>query len=218
MSHLVSKRTAVLLALIGAGLILLAGSRTWATVGLTGSLPGVSHLAVSGRHSDAAAIPIALAVAAGAIVLATSSRVVRAIVGLGLTIGGLVVVVGAVQAGRDRDAALARAVQDALGVVSHGGGAVFGDDVDSSVVFSVWPWVAVAGGLVVVLAGLLTLARGWSWTGPSRRYERDAGATAAVPATPAEPAPAAAKPAGPGSTWDALSRGEDPTAMLDERT
>jgi uncharacterized membrane protein (TIGR02234 family) len=217
-NRLASKRTAVLLALIGAGLILLAGSRTWATVRLIGSLPGTSQMTVSGRRSDAAAIPIALAVAAGAIVLATAGRVVRVVVGAGLTAGGLVVAVGAARAGHSHEAALSRAVQDVLGVVSRAGGAGFGNDVESAVVFSVWPWVAVTGGLLVVLAGLLTLARGWSWAGPSRRYERAGEPLPAAPGTPAARAPVTPGPVSPGSTWDALSRGEDPTSRVEERT
>ena len=200
-SRFTARRSVVLLALLGAGLVLLAATRTWATVEAVGALPGLSDLAVPGRHLAPGAIPIALAVAAGAIVLATSGRTVRFAVAAGLLVGAVVVVVNGVDGALDRTRTTATAVRDSL-KVSGAGFAAGSTPVD----VTIWPWVAVLGGVLIGLAGLLTLVGGRSWAGPTRRYEREKAA-----------APVSAEP-NPAGTWDALSRGEDPTSAPGERT
>ncbi len=64
-----------------------------------------------------------------------------------------------------------------------------------------WPFVAVAAGVVVVAAAGGVVARAGRWPARGERFERSPGS--------------AAEPAGDGSpraVWDALDRGEDPTA------
>ncbi|WP_370192061.1 TIGR02234 family membrane protein [Streptacidiphilus sp. MAP5-52] len=73
---------------------------------------------------------------------------------------------------------------------------------------SAWPWVAVLGGVLLVLAGLLTVAKGAAWPGMSARYDAPAGAEPARP----KRAPAAEPTHSPADLWKALDRGEDPTA------
>jgi hypothetical protein len=202
------RREAVLLALLGAVLIILACTRTWATVKVTGNLPGMSDLAVSGRRAAPAGIPVALAAAAGAVVLLTSGRLVRAVVAAGLAVAGALLTVSAVRATRDSSGAVAKALRDSLGVYSTGPAARSSSLADgSSVDISLWPWVAAVGAVLIVAAGLLVLIRGWSWPGPSRRYERPDQPVTAVPAK-----------IGPAGTWDALSRGEDPTSRVEDPT
>lgn len=64
---------------------------------------------------------------------------------------------------------------------------------------AVWPGVALAGGLLLATGGLLALLRGHRWGGLSDAYR--------TPAARAEQVPATDK-----GVWDALDRGEDPTA------
>lgn len=61
-----------------------------------------------------------------------------------------------------------------------------------------WPVLAAAGGLAVVAAGTVTIARGTRWPSMGARYER--------------PAQTRDRPADPARLWQALDRGEDPTA------
>jgi uncharacterized membrane protein (TIGR02234 family) len=68
------------------------------------------------------------------------------------------------------------------------------------VTVTAWPWCTAAGGLLLAAAGLLTAVRGRSWSVLGRRYEAPA---AAAPQEPTER-----------SLWEALDRGEDPTANL----
>lgn len=58
-----------------------------------------------------------------------------------------------------------------------------------------WPWLALAGGVLVAVAGALTVARAGSWPGTGTRFERGARTDGAAPR----------------DAWDALDRGEDPT-------
>ncbi len=68
--------------------------------------------------------------------------------------------------------------------------------------------LAVAAGVLGVAAGLVVVRRGWRWPAMGRRYERPGGAAepgprlAAAPTTDEERAAA----------WQALDRGQDPTA------
>ena len=62
-----------------------------------------------------------------------------------------------------------------------------------------WPYAAVGAGLLLGAGGLLVAARGRRWAAMSARYD----APAARAERPGRPEVAA---------WDALDRGEDPTA------
>jgi len=68
--------------------------------------------------------------------------------------------------------------------------------------FTAWPGAALLGGALLALGGLVVVARGGRWATLSARYEAPA-ARAAAPAAAPRPEVAA---------WDALDRGEDPTA------
>ncbi|GAA4040718.1 Trp biosynthesis-associated membrane protein [Nonomuraea soli] len=61
---------------------------------------------------------------------------------------------------------------------------------------TVWPYVAIGGGLLVLLGGIATVVRGVRWQAMSERYGRDRPRTED----------------GDRSMWDALDRGEDPTS------
>ncbi len=62
-----------------------------------------------------------------------------------------------------------------------------------------WSWVALAGGVVLAGGGVLTFLKGHRWGGLSDAYR--------TPAARADSAPVTDK-----GVWDALDRGEDPTA------
>ncbi len=68
-----------------------------------------------------------------------------------------------------------------------------------------WPYVAVAGGALLLLAGLLALRYGRQWPAMSGRYERSGAPR------PRRQAPAV-DPDRPEDIWKALDRGEDPTS------
>lgn len=84
---------------------------------------------------------------------------------------------------------------------------------------SVWAWLVAAGGMLIGLGALIVAVRGRGWPDPGGRYD------AAAPAGPGGRAGAEARAGGAAraegearaepsgrAAWDALDRGEDPTA------
>lgn len=74
-----------------------------------------------------------------------------------------------------------------------------------------WPLLAVAGGLVVAGQGVAVVVRSRRWPAMGARYERGGRAARPEPDRPAGPG-SQGKPARTEEMWQALDRGEDPTA------
>jgi uncharacterized membrane protein (TIGR02234 family) len=182
---------AILLCLAGAGLALLAATRTW-TVEVTvrlAPLP-VQHTDRTGGALLPWLPPLALVGLAGAgALIATRGNVRRAL-------GVLLLLLG-------------------LGLAAGGGYGVF-DATDAGVSGArvAWPVLCALGGLLLAAGGVSALLRGHRWPGMGARYERPvrgAGHQRADRPTAGIPP----KKAGSGSVtstqaWDALDRGEDP--------
>lgn len=197
------KIAAALLSAAGAGLILASDGRGWASATVTAPI----RLSVQTSGSNLTSLPYALGLAglAGAVALFAVRRIGRYLVGavlLGAGIGTVVAV--ATNLGRLDSTQLARTAEQTLGASAAQLGPVSN---------TAWPYVTVAGGVLVALSGVLTLVRGRSWAGLSSRYDRNTRTTS----TPATSTVAASDPtpeAEPTSRelWDALNRGTDPTA------
>jgi len=216
------KVLAALLAAAGAGLILASGGRGWAVATVTAPV----RLSVEATGSSLTSLPYALGLAglAGAVALFAVRRIGRYLVGLVLLGAGAGTVAAVVSnLGHLDGTTLAKAAEQTLGASAAQLGNVSN---------TAWPYVTIAGGVLVALSGLLTLARGRSWTGLSNRYEVAPGAArttdsadpvvaaastgaASGSASAAEsvPVPASVSAAEPTSRdlWDALNRGADPT-------
>ncbi|MBE1492305.1 Trp biosynthesis-associated membrane protein [Plantactinospora soyae] len=173
----------VLGCLLGAGLAVFAATRTWAVEVAARPAPLPATRTV---HSGADLLPwlpaLALVGLAGAgAVLGTR--------GLGRRlVGGLLAAVGA-------------------GVAI--GGAYGGFGTDQGDIRLTWPLLCVLGGLLTMVAGGVTTARGAAWPVMGARYER------APRRSEPEPNPVADESRLDGrrtrAAWDALDRGEDPT-------
>ncbi|MFG2221682.1 TIGR02234 family membrane protein [Streptomyces sp. NPDC048644] len=190
-----SLAAALLLGAAGAGLALLASGRTWArgtAVLAQGDLPRT----VSG--TDVTGVPGALAVVGLAALVAVFAvrRVGRYAVAALLALSGLGIAVAAALGNSDT-AALREKAATAVGLS--------GTDVHH-VTHTLWPWVAAAGGVLLLIAGLLALFRGRHWPAMSGRYERTADG-ARGPRRAAQ----APDPDRPEEIWKSLDRGEDPT-------
>lgn len=186
---------AVALCLAGAALVLLAAGRPWArAVVAEAGLPRVS-LAPSGRAAGSVAGALGLVGLAGVVALAATRRTGRVLTGAVLLLAGAGVVTdGVARAGRP--AGSLRAAAAAAAGIS--------DPQLAGVAATGWPWASVAGGVLLLAAGVLTVARGRRWAVLSARYDAP------------DARPAAGQPAGPGREpevvlWDALDRGDDPT-------
>jgi uncharacterized membrane protein (TIGR02234 family) len=215
--------TAALLAIVGGATGLLATSQTWARAVVTSPVSG-GRVPVTVTGKDAAQVVVALALVAlaGGVALLLARRLGRWLIGLLLVLAGAA---GAASAASSAGAPSDAVSEKAQGVVGAVGTTVSGTSVTA------WPWVAVVGGVLVVLAGVLAVVRARRWAVGGARFEpasdpvagdalADAGVDRADRAAgvdgvggigvPSE-APEPPGPGGPGAAWDALSRGEDPT-------
>ncbi|WP_407553629.1 TIGR02234 family membrane protein [Streptomyces sp. Pv4-95] len=186
---------ALLAGALGAGLALLSSGRTWAegtAVLAQGELPR----RVTG--SDVTGVPGALAVVGLAALVAVFAvrRAGRIAVAALLALSGLGTVVAAVLGNSDTSALREKAAT-AVGLT--------GTDVHH-VTHTLWPWVAAAGGVLLLIAGVLALLHGRYWPAMSGRYERTPGGGRGP-----RRAPAAPDLDRPEEIWKSLDRGEDPT-------
>jgi uncharacterized membrane protein (TIGR02234 family) len=177
--------------LVGAGLALYALTRVW-SVQVT-VRPGLSDLRTA--RTGGAELPwlpaLALVVLAAAGALPAVRGVARRALGVLLVLAGAALAVGAVAARVGLDAGTA------------------------GVAAALWPVTAVAGGVLVALGGWWTAWHGHRWPAMGARYERRTAPVAqrAAPASkPAEGSGTAQAPVDTRVAWDALDRGEDPTA------
>ncbi len=179
----------LLLTVLGAVLVLTAVSRTWAQGRVSG------QLAVSATGSEISGLPGALALVglASAVAVFAVRGAGRIAVGALVALAGLGAAVAAALGAGDTSTVDATAATK-LGLV--------GTTADH-VTHSAWPWVALAGALLLAGAGLLTVLRGGGWPTMGTRYDAPAAAKARPAAGPADT---------PADFWKALDRGEDPTA------
>ncbi|GAA4667734.1 hypothetical protein GCM10023347_21040 [Streptomyces chumphonensis] len=178
---------------LGAALVLVSAGQTWGEAVATG--PG-GALPVEVGGGDVTGVPSALAlVGLAALVAVFAVRgAARLLVALTLTLCGAGAVVAAL-AGAVDTGALSDAAATATGL---SGGSL------RDVSHSAWPYVAAAGGALLVLVGLLALRHGRRWPAMGSRYERGSGARRPRPGPGAD----ADRPE---DLWKALDRGEDPT-------
>ncbi|WP_393084408.1 TIGR02234 family membrane protein [Streptomyces sp. LN704] len=183
---------ALLCGALGAAVALLATRQNWSQGTATvagGAFP------LTARGSDVTGVPAALAVVGLAALVAVFAvrRSGRLLVSALLALSGAGTAVAAVLGAGDDSALDEKAA------------AVSGDTAATADALShtAWPYVAAAGGALILVAGLLALRYGRLWPAMSGRYERDG-----------TPRPRKARPVDPDrpeDLWKALDRGEDPT-------
>ncbi|GAA4778404.1 Trp biosynthesis-associated membrane protein [Citricoccus nitrophenolicus] len=204
------RRTAVLWALAAGAIILGTGAQTWIE---SAGLSGLATTSVTTTGNQAAAVVPAMGLVgmAGGIALSMARRIGRWISAVLMVLAGLMAGFSAVHAALQPATAAQAQVSEASGTTADAG----------SYVVTVWPWLTLVGGVLLLLCGLAVLLLGRDWV-TSRRHESPV--ATGVPAT-ATGATATATGAGTGSAsedgdgsdldeidaWDELSRGQDPT-------
>ncbi|AYL35566.1 TIGR02234 family membrane protein [Streptomyces fungicidicus] len=188
-----SLAVALLSGALGAAVALLATRQEWSQ-GTASVAGGTFPLTANG--SDVTGVPAALAVVGLAALVAVFAvrGAGRLVVAALLALSGAGTVVAAVLGATDSSALDEKAAEvsgdtsAAVGALSH----------------TPWPYVAAAGGALLLLAGLLALRYGRLWPAMSGRYERNG-------AVRPRRRPARVDPDRPEDLWKALDRGEDPT-------
>ncbi|MEV5103586.1 TIGR02234 family membrane protein [Streptomyces massasporeus] len=188
-----SLAVALLSGALGAAVALLATRQQWSQGTATvagGAFP------LTAKGSDVTGVPAALAIVGLAALVAVFAvrRAGRFVVAALLALSGVGIVAAALLGASDSSALDEQAAQ-ASGDTSA--------SVDA-LSHTAWPYVAVVGGVLILVAGLLALRYGRLWPAMSGRYER--GTTP----QPRRKAPAV-DPDRPEDLWKALDRGEDPT-------
>ncbi|MEV7885547.1 TIGR02234 family membrane protein [Streptomyces sp. NPDC002817] len=188
-----SLAVALLSGALGAAVALLATRQQWSEG--TATVAG-GDFPLTAKGSDVTGVPAALAIVGLAALVAVFAvrKAGRFAVAALLALSGAGIVAAALLGVNDAsalDEQAAKASGDASATVA-------------ALSHTAWPYVAVAGGALILLAGLLALRYGRLWPAMSGRYERN-GAPRPVRR------PKAADPDRPEEMWKALDRGEDPT-------
>ncbi|GIH26372.1 hypothetical protein Aph01nite_46820 [Acrocarpospora phusangensis] len=163
----------------GGGLTLLAAGRDWAVLTSAATVPSPSALTLTGGEVAASLTPVALAGLAGAVAVLAARGVWRSV------LAGLVALCGA--------AVVLASLRAWGGDLAPGGSAA------ATAELTFWPLAAVAGGALLVLAGLYAAARATRWAAPARGSR-----------TPM-------RASGERELWDALDAGLDPTVSDEHR-
>ncbi|WP_031069070.1 TIGR02234 family membrane protein [Streptomyces sp. NRRL WC-3742] len=175
----------LLLTVLAAVLVLTAAGKVWAE-GRAGSLDvSVTGSTISELPGGLALVGLAAAVAVFAVRGAG-----RLAVGALTLLAGLGAAAAAVAGAGDTDALDTEAARKLA----------LAGSTATEVTHGAWPWLAVVGGLLLAVAGLLTLRYGRGWPAMGSRYE-----------APTRKGPAKADT--PADLWKALDRGEDPTTV-----
>ena len=192
MSRLSSKGVVVLLALVGAGLLLVSAFRPWVT-GAVDDVLGATRLSATGAEVAPGLTAVALAIGAAAIAIVAAGRIARVIAVVAYALCVLVAAALAVRVLLDPEGVLGPVAASRVGRTGS---------VDTVAEATIWPWVALLACLVALLglAGAVVGIRRWG--GPSQRYEVPDGAAADVAGPRGERV---------ASDWDELSAGRDPT-------
>jgi uncharacterized membrane protein (TIGR02234 family) len=176
----------------GGGMVLFAVGRTWLEVVARrpSPLPDVT-LALSGRSLEPLVAGLGIVGLAGVVGLLATRRWGRLAVAAIVALSGVGVLVTALTRLTAPGAAEATTLLDDAGR-SAGAATV------TATAHPGWPLLAAAGGLLLALGGLAALLRSRRWPTMSARYETPAARTD--------------RPRTDAAVWDALDRGDDPTA------
>ena len=170
--------------LVSAVLVLGAWTQPWLSV----TIDGADHIA-RGQDAAPALSVIALAVVALLAALMIGRPGLRTVLGAVMTGLGVLAVITLVPLLFSDVAALssmARLLADATGMAGFA---------DQPVTRTAWPFVALAGAVLIALVGLAVMLTTRRWPVATSKYDADA-----------------AKPDTNAGAWDALSEGEDPTS------
>ncbi|SDH28652.1 Trp biosynthesis-associated membrane protein [Microbacterium pygmaeum] len=201
---------AVLAILVAGALGVISSTQTWLDVVLD---DGADHLLlVAGADAVPILAPLSLAVLALGAALSIVGPILRFAFGvLTVLVGALLGYLTAVVAFTAPVAAVASRVTTATGIT----GADAVADLVLSITTTPWPFITLLACVLLVAAGIFTLATAATWRGSGRKYESDtpdgARATSAG-RTQTDAAASGSRRFDAVDSWDDLSRGADPTA------
>ncbi len=178
------------LATLGAVLTLAAASQPWVSAVVTmGELR--IPLQAAGSALTSVIIPLGIGGLAGALAVITFRGPGRVVTGALMVCAALTVIAATVRVLGDVADAAAPAAGKTIGLTEIR---------VSEISITLWPWLTLLGGVLIAVAGVLTIVRGRRWPVISGRYQAP---------REQEKLPPAKEP--PHQLWDTLDRGNDPT-------
>ncbi|WP_375384390.1 Trp biosynthesis-associated membrane protein [uncultured Microbacterium sp.] len=186
----------VVATILAGALGVISSTQTWVVVTLA---DGAAHTVdVAGAAAIPVLAPLSLATLALGAALSIVGLLLRWVFGvLTLVIAVALGILTSLAAFATPVAAYAASVTSTTGITGTDAVAAL----VSSATTTPWPYVTLVAWVVLLAAGIMTLATATRWGGTGRRYRTDAGA-----------AGAASRPRDAVDSWDDLSRGSDPTA------
>ncbi|GAB3047321.1 Trp biosynthesis-associated membrane protein [Sediminivirga luteola] len=187
--------TVTALLLIAAALYL-AASQTWVHAQLAGE-----GAAISGADAQPVLTAMAATAGAAALFLSLAGRIGRWAASIVLVLAGIGYIASALQVIREPRAVGGSALSEATGLIRTA----------ESAQLTAWPWLGMAAAALLIVFAVLAAVGGRAWSSAGRRFERqksrgkdgDSGVGGGgTDRTGADDAV---------DSWDALSRGEDPT-------
>lgn len=198
-----TRKSAVLATLLFGGVVLLSAIPVWVQASTVSALGPQLAVEVEGSRAAPGVLAAGLAVLAAGIAGGLVGRFGRWIViAVLLLASGIVLGSGVAVVLNPRTSALAAAAEK-TGVAQ----------LTADPTLTVWPWVALAIGVVGLLLCLALVRTSANWATASKRHERDAAATQAVTSADNRDvseglAQQEANPADFAEVWDAQTRGE----------
>lgn len=198
------KSRVVLLTIISAGIVFASTTQTWLEVQLPEQAVPTEDLAIPGSTAATAVTALALVALAGAIASTIAGRVLRTLIGIIIFAAAGGIIASALAVTVNPAAAAESEIAEAIGII--------GSSAQTSV--TVFPAIAVAGGGLLALSGVVVILAGRYWS-KSKRFDADTAGNGTHDA--ATPGAAAAGGSDPEAdvdeieSWDQLSRGKDPT-------
>lgn len=191
-AFLTRKGGVALLAVLGAVVVIVTATRTWVTGTVDDAVLGASRLSATGSEVATGVVALALVAGAAAVATTTSGRLVRRVTLAVLALSAVGVVAQVLRVVLAPGTALGPIAARATGR---------GGSLETHSTATAWPWVALLGAALLLLAGAGALAGMRRWSALSSRYE-----------TPAGTDVRGARGERVASDWDRLSAGDDPTA------
>jgi small-conductance mechanosensitive channel len=189
------KYVLILSSLVLSALALIAWTQTWLDVELSAGAPSTA-VAVDGAIAAPALAALALAGGALAAALAIAGLLFRIVLGVLDVVLGACIALSAVLVLREPVAASEAAVTNATGIAGSDSVA----ELVTATSLTLWPFLALAFGILLALVGVGVVVTAKRWPSTSRKYS----------AVRLEPVDGDAMPDAVDS-WDDLTRGDDPT-------
>jgi len=193
-------RLLAVLVVVAVGAIgVISSTQTWLVAVLD---EGSRHeIAVAGSAAVPVLAPLSLAVLALGAALSIVGVILR------FAFGALTVVIAGIMGLLSAQVAFGAPVSAVAATVTTSTG-ITGVDAVASLIATIsttpWPAVTMVAAVILLAAGVFTLATARSWRGSGRKYRSDASPSAAAQAQASRPFDAV-------DSWDDLSRGTDPT-------